>query len=162
MRRVLISYIIIKSWSCLSCPSLEYDLLSFPQIIDSFNCIVFFFLPLCCLFQDLLTRSVIGCGTRRGKLYYLDLTDNTTKRLSHAYHLRGGGSIRMKKFWLWHRRLGHAFFGYQKLLFLDLFSQFTKANFHCETCILVKSHCISYPLMLNKSFMPFMIVHSNV
>jgi hypothetical protein len=68
----------------------------------------------------------------------------------------------MKKIWLWHRQLGHASFGYLKLLFPELFSQFTESDFHCETCTLMKSHRISYPLRLNKSFMPFMIVHSDV
>jgi hypothetical protein len=37
-------------------PSLDYDLLSVPQIIDSLNCTVCFCL-LYCLFQDLHTRS---------------------------------------------------------------------------------------------------------
>jgi hypothetical protein len=101
-------------------PSLDYDLLFVSQIIDSFNCTVCF-LSLYCLFQDLRTRVVIGCGTRRGKLYYLDLTNDTAKRLSHAHHVRGGESIRMKKIWLWHKQLGHASFGYLKLLFPKLF-----------------------------------------
>ena len=68
----------------------------------------------------------------------------------------------MDKIWLWHRQLGHASFGYLKLLFPELFSQFTESDFHCETCTLMKSHRISYPLRLNNSFMPFMIVHSDV
>ncbi|BBH05042.1 HXXXD-type acyl-transferase family protein [Prunus dulcis] len=131
-------------------PSLDYDLLSVPQIIDSLNC------------TDLLTRTVIGCGTRRGKLYYLDLTEDSSTRLSQTHHVKGDESIRMKKIWLWHRRLGHASFGYLKLLFPDLFSQFAESDFHCETCILAKSHRISYPLRLNKSSLPFMIVHSDV
>jgi hypothetical protein len=80
-------------------PLLDYDLLSVPQIIDSLNCTVYFW-PLYYLFQDLLTRAVIGYGTKRGKIYYLDLTDDTTKRLSHAHHVRGGESIRRKKIWL--------------------------------------------------------------
>ncbi|KAI5324577.1 hypothetical protein L3X38_033650 [Prunus dulcis] len=142
-------------------PSLDYDLLSVPQIIDSLNCTVCFW-PLYCLFQDLLTRTVIGCGTRRGKLYYLDLTEDSSSRLSQTHHVKGDESIRMKKIWLWHRRLGHASFGYLKLLFPDLFSQFAESDFHCETCILAKSHRISYPLRLNKSSLPFMIVHSDV
>ncbi|KAI5342103.1 hypothetical protein L3X38_009978 [Prunus dulcis] len=142
-------------------PSLNYDLLSVPQIIDSLNCTVCFW-PLYCLFQDLLTRTVIGCGTRRGKLYYLDLTEDSSTRLSQTHHVKGDESIRMKKIWLWHRRLGHASFGYLKLLFPDLFSQFAESDFHCETCILAKSHRISYPLRLNKSSLPFMIVHSDV
>lgn len=142
-------------------PSLDYDLLSVPQIIDSLNCTVCFW-PLYCLFQDLLTRAVIGCGTRRGKLYYLDLTEDCCKRLGKAHHVRGDESVRMKKIWLWHKRLGHASFGYLKLLFPDLCSQFAASDFHCETCVLAKSHRISYPLRLNKSSMPFMIVHSDV
>ncbi|BBH09861.1 hypothetical protein Prudu_022487, partial [Prunus dulcis] len=36
--------------------------------------------------QDLLTRTVIGCGTRRGKLYYLDLTEDSSTRLSQTHH----------------------------------------------------------------------------
>ncbi|KAM1858820.1 hypothetical protein ACFX13_011213 [Malus domestica] len=35
---------------------------------------------------DLLTRAVIGCGTRRGKLYYLDLTEECNNRLSQVHH----------------------------------------------------------------------------
>ncbi|KAI5346394.1 hypothetical protein L3X38_014273 [Prunus dulcis] len=106
--------------------------------------------------------TVIGCGTRRGKLYYLDLIEDISTRLSQTHHVKGDESIRMKKIWLWHRRLGHASFGYLKLLFPDLFSQFAESDFHCETCILAKSHRISYPLRLNKSSLPFMIVHSDV
>jgi len=68
----------------------------------------------------------------------------------------------MDKIWLWHRQYGHASFGYLKLLFPELFSQFTELDFHCETCTLTKSHRISYPLRLNKNFMPFMIVHSDI
>ncbi|KAI5315178.1 hypothetical protein L3X38_044354 [Prunus dulcis] len=142
-------------------PSLNYDLLSVPQIIDFLNCTVCFW-PLYCLFQDLLTRTVIRCGTTRGTLYYLDLTEDSSTRLSQTHHVKGDESIRMKKIWLWHRRLGHASFGYLKLLFPDLFSQFAESDFHCETCILAKSHRISYPLRLNKSSLPFMIVHSDV
>ena len=101
-------------------PSLDYDLLSVSQIIDSLNCSVSF-LPLYCLFQDLLTRAVIGCGTRRGKLCYLDLTEECSNRLSQVHHVSRDESTRMKKIWLWHRRLGHSAFGYLKLLFPELF-----------------------------------------
>ena len=97
-------------------PSLDYDLLSVSQIIDSLNCSVSF-LPLYCLFQDLLTRAVIGCGTRRGKLYYLDLKEECSNRLSQVHHVSRDESTRMIKIWLWHRRLGHPLFGYLKLLF---------------------------------------------
>ncbi|CAL8990580.1 unnamed protein product [Prunus brigantina] len=49
---------------------------------------------------DLLTRAMIGCGTRRGKLYYLDLTEDDSKRLNHTHHVGGDESMRMKKIWL--------------------------------------------------------------
>ncbi|CAL8077778.1 unnamed protein product [Prunus armeniaca] len=50
--------------------------------------------------HDLLTRAMIGYGTRKRKLYYLDLTEADSKRLSHAHHVRGDESMRMKKIWL--------------------------------------------------------------
>ncbi|KAM1025521.1 hypothetical protein PS2_038372 [Malus domestica] len=36
--------------------------------------------------HDLLTRAVIGYGTKRGKLYYLDLTEECSNRLSQVHH----------------------------------------------------------------------------
>ncbi|KAM2505099.1 hypothetical protein PS1_038937 [Malus domestica] len=36
---------------------------------------------------DLLTRAVIGYGTKRGKLYYLDLTEECSNRLSQVHHV---------------------------------------------------------------------------
>ncbi|KAJ8641254.1 hypothetical protein MRB53_017948 [Persea americana] len=55
--------------------------------------------------QDLLTRAVIGCGIRRRKLYYLDMTKDCYKRLGKANHVTGDESIRMKKIWLYpHQR----------------------------------------------------------
>ena len=64
--------------------------------------------------------------------------------------------------WLWHRRLGHASFGYLKKLFPSLFTRFDVSSFQCEVCELAKSHRASFPLTLNKSLVPFMIIHSDV
>ncbi|KAI5344292.1 hypothetical protein L3X38_012169 [Prunus dulcis] len=36
---------------------------------------------------DILSSKTIGCGTRRGKLYYLDLASDTEASLSHAYKI---------------------------------------------------------------------------
>ncbi|RVX14783.1 Retrovirus-related Pol polyprotein from transposon TNT 1-94 [Vitis vinifera] len=38
----------------------------------------------------------------------------------------------------------------------------TDLAFKCETCILAKSHRVSYPLSFNKSQMPFELIHSDV
>jgi hypothetical protein len=67
-----------------------------------------------------------------------------------------------QQIWLWHRRLGHPSFGYMKYLFSALFSNISPCNLKCETCILAKSHRANYPLSLNKSTVPFALIHSDV
>ncbi|CAL9021702.1 unnamed protein product, partial [Prunus brigantina] len=46
-------------------------------------------------FQDILSSKTIGCGTRRGKLYYLDLASDSEASLSQAYKI-GGTSVEKK------------------------------------------------------------------
>ncbi|CAL8997527.1 unnamed protein product [Prunus brigantina] len=58
--------------SVLVVSSLDFNLLSVAQITHALFCTVTFW-PNCCIFQDILTRKIIGYGTRRGKLYFLDL-----------------------------------------------------------------------------------------
>lgn len=58
------------------------------------------FWPLYCLFQVLLIRAMIGCGTRRGQLYFLDLTKESNKRLNQAHDGKEGEFDKMKKVWL--------------------------------------------------------------
>ncbi|CAL8151233.1 unnamed protein product [Prunus armeniaca] len=65
------------------------------------------------LHQDILTRKIIGYGTRRGKLYFLDLAPSGETRISQAFKTSGDPTEKNQNFiWLWHRRLGHASFGY--------------------------------------------------
>ncbi|CAL8992980.1 unnamed protein product [Prunus brigantina] len=44
---------------------------------------------------DILSNKTIGCGTRRGKLYYLDLAFDSEASLSQAYKI-GGTSVEKK------------------------------------------------------------------
>ncbi|CAL9017884.1 unnamed protein product [Prunus brigantina] len=44
---------------------------------------------------DILSSKTIGCGTRRGKLYYLDLASDSEASLSQAYKI-GGTSVEKK------------------------------------------------------------------
>ena len=62
-----------------------------------------------------------------------------------------------QQIWLWHPN-----FGYLKHLFPGLFSDLVISDFQCDTCILAKSHRVSYPLHMNRSNMPFAVVHSVV
>jgi transposase InsO family protein len=49
-----------------------------------------------------------------------------------------------------------------KHLFPDLFSNISIFDLKCETCIIAKSHRATYPLSMNKSMVPFALIHSNV
>ena len=89
-----------------------------------------------------------------GELYYVN--DFSSGRANHMHHIV---SNKERQIWLWHHRLGHPSFGYLKHLLLDLFSNTTHLNFKCDTCILAKSHRASYPLSMNKSMIPFYLIH---
>lgn len=52
-------------------PSLSTKLLSVSQICEELNCVVLMY-PNFCLFQDILTKEIIGRGGKKGRLYYLE------------------------------------------------------------------------------------------
>ncbi|KAL9432699.1 hypothetical protein AB3S75_027676 [Citrus x aurantiifolia] len=141
-------------------PSLEYNLLSVSQITSTLACTVTFW-PTFCVFQDILTRKILGYGVRRGKLYYLELTENEGPNISQANQASNKDRT-LANVWLWHRRLGHLFFGYLKKLQPHLFSTLNDSNFHCDICEMAKSHRTSYLPSLNKSLEPFVVIHSDV
>ncbi|RVW66051.1 Retrovirus-related Pol polyprotein from transposon TNT 1-94 [Vitis vinifera] len=148
--------------SVLVVPSLDYNLLSVSQITAALSCIVIF-LPEFCVIKDIQTRQTIGCGIKRGKLYYLDLQSKDSNKLQQALIADGSEEEKKKsEIWLWHRRLGHASFGYLKKLFPSFFAKSDISGFRCDICELAKSHCVSFPLILNKSPFPFMVIHSDV
>ena len=68
------------------------------------------------------------------------------------------GDKKESKIWLWHQHMGHASFGYLKKLFPSLFTNFDVSSFRCDVCELSKSHHASFPLILNKSLLPFMVM----
>ena len=80
--------------SVLVVPSLNYNLLSISQIITALFCVVIFLLEFC-VFKDIQTRQTIGCGVRRGKLYYLDLVSKSSDELHQALNI--GGSEKKRK-----------------------------------------------------------------
>ncbi|KAK3012380.1 hypothetical protein RJ639_012737 [Escallonia herrerae] len=148
--------------SILVVPSLDYNLLSVSQITTALFCVVIFWTNFC-VFKDIRTRQTIGCGVRREKLYYLDLVSKSSDKLHQALMVNDSeGEMRKSKTWLWHRRLGHASFGYLKKLFPSLFTKCDVSSFQCEVCELAKSHRVSFPLAFHKSPDPFMIRHSDV
>ena len=137
-------------------PSLSNKLLSVSQVTEDLNCVALMY-PKFCLFQDILTREIIGRGTKREGLYYMD-----DFNLGSVNTMRRSLITRENQIWLWHYRLGHPSFSYMKYLFPELFLNLNYSDFKCETCILAKSHRVSFPISLNKSDTPFALVHSDV
>ena len=85
-----------------------------------------------------------------GGLYYMEDVS-----VGHAHHIQS--DEREQQVWLWHPN-----FGYLKHLLPGLFSNMVLSDLECNTCIVAKSHRTSYPLRMNKSTLPFTLVHSDV
>lgn len=69
--------------SVLVVPSLDNNLLSISQITANLSCVVIFW-PDYCVFKDINTGETIGCGIRKGKLYYLDMESKGIESLRQA------------------------------------------------------------------------------
>ena len=137
-------------------PSLSNKLMSVSQVTAGLNCAVLMYSTFW-LLQDILTKEIIGHGTKNCGLYYVD--DFSSGRANHMHHTV---SNKERQIWLWQHRLGHPSFGYLKHLLHDLFSNVTHLNFKCDTCILAKSHRAFHPLSMNKSVIPFDLIHYDV
>ena len=137
-------------------PSLLNHLLFVGQVTEQLDCVVLMF-PTFFLLQDIQTRAIIGRGTKRRGLYYVD--DVVPGRVNQV---SSGHNNKVKRIWLWHRRLGHASFGYLRKLLPSLFNGVSDSDFQCQDCILAKSHRTSYHLSLNKRSVPFELIHSDV
>ena len=61
----------LKLKNCLYVPALSSKLLSISHVTKELNCMVFMFSNFC-LLQDILTKEIIGCGTKCGGFYYVD------------------------------------------------------------------------------------------
>ena len=108
-------------------------------------------------------RQTISYGIKREKLYYLDLQSNDSNKLQPTLMTYGYEKEKHKfEIWLCHRLLGHASFGYLKKLFRSLFTKCDVSNLHYDVCELAKRHRASFPLFLNKSPLPFMVIHYDV
>jgi len=110
--------------------------------------------PTFCLLQDILTKEIIGRGTEREGLYYVD-------EVAHKGHAMFAHGTVTRQLWLWHRCLGHPSFGYLKILFPSLFTS-NSEPIKCETCIRAKNPRVTFPPNNNRVNSAFSLVHSDV
>ena len=74
-------------------PSLSNKLMSVGQVTEELNCVTLMY-PTFCLLQDILTKEIIGHGTKKRGLYYMD--DFSSSQAHHMHH----ASIKKKQIWL--------------------------------------------------------------
>ncbi|MFS7951094.1 putative RNA-directed DNA polymerase [Helianthus anomalus] len=142
----------LKLSNCLYVPSLSHKLLSISHVTKELNCTVLMH-PTFCILQDIRTGVIIGRGTERRGLYYVE------EVAQHGNVMLAHGTVD-REAWLWHRRLGHPSIGYLHLLFPKLFPSNKPLN--CETCVLAKSHRHTYKFNNTKVDSPFSLIHSDV
>ena len=92
----------------------------------------------------------------------MNLMPTSSNQLAQVFPANTPDKLQSSEIWLWHRRLGHASFGYLQKLFPQLFSQLIVSYFKCDIYELAKSHRVPFPISMNKSFIHFMVIHSNV
>lgn len=105
--------------------------------------------------KDLKSRRILGTGTERDGLYYLDNTP-----IPVALSTRSAMST--DELLLLHCRLGHLSFQSLGRMFPSYFESCCKENLVCEVCELAKHTRANYPSSGERCKMPFEVVHSDV
>lgn len=105
--------------------------------------------------KDLKSGSILGTGTERDGLYYLDRTSTPL-----ALSTRCGSST--DELLLLHCRLGHLSFQSLGRMFPSLLASCYKEKLVCDICELAKHTRANYPSNGERSKEPFEVVHSDV
>ncbi|KAL3537868.1 hypothetical protein ACH5RR_001234 [Cinchona calisaya] len=137
--------------SVLCLPNFSFNLLSVSKITRTLNCFVSFF-PDHCVFQDLMTKKIIGGGRESGGLYLLETPSMKVPKPIACLNTLTPLEI--------HYRLRHPLLSILK----KLFSNFQNLSYlNCKTCQFAKHHCVSYLPRVNKRIAsPFELVHYDV
>ena len=136
--------------------SLSNRLLSVSQVTKQLDCCVLMYSTFCLLY-DVHKKEIIGRGTKRYGLYYID--DVTPGKFLQTC---SDTSEKIKKIMLWHNRLGNVSFCYLKIVVPSLFNGVKLFYLKCKSCILAKSHWIFYPPNMNKRENHFDLVHFDI
>ena len=132
----------------LTLPKFSFNLMSVRKLTRALKCYISFF-PDFCLFQDVMTKQIIGRGCESGGLYILDST--VPRPIAYS---------RVTTPFETHCRLGHL----SLPLLKKLCPQFSSLlSLDCESCQFTKHHRLSYNPRVNKrASAPFELVHSDV
>ena len=143
----------------LHVPKLTCNLLSVSKLSRDSNCRVIFS-KYHCVFQEQNSGKMIGSAKLIDGLYYFKDEESKNKE---AQGFSSISSTQVKdQIMLWHYRLGHPSFPYLKKLFPNLFKGLNCSEFHCENCILSKSHRTIYPSRPYQASKPFYLIHSDI
>ena len=134
--------------SVSSLPKFSFNLVSVSKLTRALKCCVSFF-PDYCIFQDLMTKQIIGRGREFEGLYILD---PTVLRLIACSEVTTSFET--------HCRLGHPSLSLLK----KLCPQFSSlSSLDCKSCQFAKHHRLSsYPRVNKRVGAPFELVYSNV
>ena len=134
--------------SVLSLPNFSFNLMFVSKLTRELKCYISFF-PNFCLFQDLMTKQIIGGGRESRGLYILDPAISkpiACSRVTTPFET--------------HCRLGHPSLPLLKKLCPQFSSQI---SLDCESCQFAKHHRLSYSPRVNKRVSaPFKLVHSGM
>lgn len=137
-------------------PSFHLNLLSVSSILQDYADSVNFF-PSLCTIQEFTPGFMIGRGSLRIKLYWLDLLFSQSVRSSSSSQILNNTSLS-------HSRLGHPSFS--KIQVLSEVISIPKAHLkdwsHCKTCHLAKQKRLAFPSHNNLAEKPFDLIHLDV
>lgn len=133
-------------------PSFKFNLLSISQLTKQLNCEVIFSVSHC-IFQDHVSKQMIGRGSLQHGLYFLD----------DASHLNSVFLVSpANKFDLWHSRLGHPCISRFQFLVKKFPDIVANKNFMCDICPQAKQSRDSFPQSISRSSKCFELIHIDI
>ncbi|KAH9750713.1 retrovirus-related pol polyprotein from transposon RE2 [Citrus sinensis] len=142
----------IRLSKVLCVPDFSFNLLSVSKITKSLNCAVIFF-PDFCVFQDLVSKQMIGLGKEHNGLYYYYPTIFPTVLLTQQQH---------SAFDLWHWRLGHPSASRLPYLAKSINNFSSSHDLFCHVCPLSKHTRLPFPNKNNRCNEPFDLIHVDI
>ena len=141
--------------SVLHVPAFPVNLVSFSALIDQIDCRVILD-KFGCEIQERQSRQMVGTGTRRRGLWYMD--QEVQPDLVCAATMED----KEKQAMIHHCRMGHVSFDKMSRIFPDVMCGIGKGKLTCDACEYAKHTRATYVSKGLRSISPFMLIHSDV